>query len=222
MAGRSSGSRRETADARARSLRRAARDLSRPTCARPRAGSTQPLHARAAGRDRCRGLAARRRLAAGSCHRAAARSSASCWRARGTAAASARASRRCWRAPRPARTLDEADVARCSRRAARDFDARLRGGRRAAPPPARRARHLRRQPQHQLHQRLLLHSCQFCAFSKGKAHENLRGPPYDLRRREIVRRVRRGLGARRDRGLPAGRHPSGLHRRDLPRHLRGR
>ena len=32
--------------------------------------------------------------------------------------------------------------------------------------------------------------CQFCAFSKGKASENLRGKPYDLDPEEITRRVR--------------------------------
>ncbi|HET8710042.1 MAG TPA: 7,8-didemethyl-8-hydroxy-5-deazariboflavin synthase CofG, partial [Spongiibacteraceae bacterium] len=32
--------------------------------------------------------------------------------------------------------------------------------------------------------------CQFCAFSKGKLSENLRGRPYDLSRDEIQRRVR--------------------------------
>ncbi len=31
--------------------------------------------------------------------------------------------------------------------------------------------------------------CQFCAFSKGKAHENLRGTPYDLDDAELRRRV---------------------------------
>lgn len=31
--------------------------------------------------------------------------------------------------------------------------------------------------------------CQFCAFSKGKAHEALRGAPYDLDDQEIARRV---------------------------------
>ncbi len=31
--------------------------------------------------------------------------------------------------------------------------------------------------------------CQFCAFSKGKLSENLRGRPYDLDRAEIIRRV---------------------------------
>ena len=32
--------------------------------------------------------------------------------------------------------------------------------------------------------------CQFCAFSKGKTHEALRGAPYDLALEEIVRRAR--------------------------------
>lgn len=32
--------------------------------------------------------------------------------------------------------------------------------------------------------------CQFCAFSKGKLSENLRGTPYDLETEEIVRRAR--------------------------------
>ena len=57
--------------------------------------------------------------------------------------------------------------------------------------------------------------CGFCAFSKGKLAANLRG-------RAVPRPARGdrpprpgGLGARRDRGLPAGRHPSGVHRRLL-------
>ena len=55
--------------------------------------------------------------------------------------------------------------------------------------------------------------CQFCAFSKGKLSENLRGKPYDLEpRRDRMRRCRRGLGARRHRGLHAGWHPPRLHR----------
>ena len=61
--------------------------------------------------------------------------------------------------------------------------------------------------------------CQFCAFSKGKLSENLRGRPYDLDLDEIARRARGSLGARRHRSLPAGRHPPGLHRRHLSRRL---
>ena len=57
--------------------------------------------------------------------------------------------------------------------------------------------------------------CRFCAFSKGRTHEDLRGAPYDLALEEVVAARRRGVGARRHRGLPAGRHPSRLYRRDL-------
>ena len=61
--------------------------------------------------------------------------------------------------------------------------------------------------------------CKFCAFSKGKTHEALRGTPYDLDTGRSGAAVARGVGSRRDRGLPARRHPSRLHRRDLSRHL---
>ncbi len=33
------------------------------------------------------------------------------------------------------------------------------------------------------------YKCRFCAFSKGKTHDHLRGSPYDLSREEITRRV---------------------------------
>lgn len=51
--------------------------------------------------------------------------------------------------------------------------------------------------------------CQFCAFSKGKMSENLRGKPYDLELEEISRRVREAW----DRGatevcLQGGIHPA--------------
>ena len=39
--------------------------------------------------------------------------------------------------------------------------------------------------------------CQFCAFSKGKLSENLRGAPYDLDLDEIARRDVGGVGAGR-------------------------
>src|SRR3970282_1636678 len=42
--------------------------------------------------------------------------------------------------------------------------------------------------------------CQFCAFSKGKLAENLRGKPYDLGLDEIVRRAREAWA----RGAPGG------------------
>lgn len=51
--------------------------------------------------------------------------------------------------------------------------------------------------------------CTFCAFSKGKTHEDLRGKPYDISNDEIVRRAREAW----DRGatevcLQGGIHPS--------------
>ena len=61
--------------------------------------------------------------------------------------------------------------------------------------------------------------CQFCAFSKGKLSENLRGRPYDLSHEEIQRRTEEGLEPGRHGGVHAGRHPSRIHRRDLHRHL---
>jgi FO synthase len=52
-------------------------------------------------------------------------------------------------------------------------------------------------------------ACGFCAFSKGKTHEDLRGKPYDLDHDEIVRRVKEAVA----RGasevcLQGGIHPS--------------
>ena len=63
--------------------------------------------------------------------------------------------------------------------------------------------------------------CRFCAFSKGPLSLNLRGDPYLLDLEEMQRRVRRGGRVRRDRGVPAGRHPSRLRRRLLPRRRPG-
>ncbi len=56
---------------------------------------------------------------------------------------------------------------------------------------------------------ICLYSCGFCAFSKGKTHEDLRGSPYDLDHAEIIRRVREAAA----RGasevcLQGGIHPS--------------
>ena len=58
--------------------------------------------------------------------------------------------------------------------------------------------------------------CGFCAFSKGKLAENLRGPAYLAPPRRDRPPRRGGLGARRGRGLPPGRYPSRLRRRLLP------
>ena len=59
------------------------------------------------------------------------------------------------------------------------------------------------------------YGCKFCAFSKGRHSFESREKPYDLGLDEIARRTRGGLGARRHRGVPAGRHPPRLHGRDL-------
>ena len=67
--------------------------------------------------------------------------------------------------------------------------------------------------------------CRFCAFSKGRTHEDLRGAPYDLALEEVARRARRGW----ERGatevcLQGGIHPDytgETYRSDLPRHQGG-
>ena len=104
-------------------------------------------------------------------------------------------------------------AARRRRRAGRGGRAR----RRAAGRHRRRRRHLRRQPEHQLHQRLL-HRLPV-----------LRVRPAAHRRRRLHavpgagRRPRRGgVGAGRHRGVHAGRHPPGPAGHRLLRHRRGR
>ncbi len=49
--------------------------------------------------------------------------------------------------------------------------------------------------------------CHFCAFSKGKAHENLRGQPYDIAIEEVVRRAHEA----RDRGATEVCMQGGIH-----------
>ena len=61
--------------------------------------------------------------------------------------------------------------------------------------------------------------CRFCAFSKGKLSENLRGAPYDLDLDEVARRTVEAWGARRHRSVHAGRYPPRLHRGDVPEDL---
>ncbi len=88
------------------------------------------------------------------------------------------------------------------------------GRRPAAGLARRRCRHLRRQPQHQLHQHLHL---------RLQVLRLLQGPAQPRPSRRALRsRPRRdraphggGLAARRHRGVPAGRHRPALHRRDL-------
>ena len=59
------------------------------------------------------------------------------------------------------------------------------------------------------------YGCKFCAFSKGRHNLGHRDAPYDLDLAQIAHRTTRSLTARRHRGVPAGRHRSALHRRDL-------
>ena len=90
----------------------------------------------------------------------------------------------------------------------------VRGGRPAAPRGLRRRGQLRRHAEHPVHERLLL-PLRLLRLLEGQAG----GEPA---RRAVPRAARgdrapraRGVGARRDRGLPAGRHPPGLHGRLL-------
>ena len=61
--------------------------------------------------------------------------------------------------------------------------------------------------------------CQFCAFSKGKMSENLRGKPYDIGLDEIIRRSAEAWARGATEVCMQGGHSPGVHRPDLPRHL---
>ena len=60
--------------------------------------------------------------------------------------------------------------------------------------------------------------CRFCAFSKQARRPSARPALRSGSRGDRAPHAR-GLGAGRDRDVPAGRHPPRLHRRDLSRHL---
>ena len=92
------------------------------------------------------------------------------------------------------RALDRRPPGRAGDRAA------VRGARRRLPPRRRRSR--RAAPRRSSgdtvryvvnrninYTNICSYRCQFCAFSKGKTHEALRGAPYDLALEEIVRRA---------------------------------
>ena len=83
---------------------------------------------------------------------------------------------------------------------------------RAARRAQRRRGHLRGLPEHQLHQRLLLPLRLLCLLQGPSRPRICAGPPTSSAVDEIVRRAPRH-GTRRHRGVPAGRHPSRLHRR---------
>ena len=90
--------------------------------------------------------------------------------------------------------------------------------RRAASVGQRRDRALRGQPQHQLHQHLLL-PLPVLRVLQG---QDARGAARHAVRPGAGRggaALARGVGPRCDRGVPARRHPPRLHRRDLSRHL---
>ena len=93
----------------------------------------------------------------------------------------------------------------CSSRAGRS-GARPRRRRRAPTRGPRRRGHVRRHPEHPVHERLLL-PLRFLRLLEGKLAANLRGPVSRPARGDRAARAR-GVGARRDRGLPPGRDPS--------------
>ena len=61
--------------------------------------------------------------------------------------------------------------------------------------------------------------CQFCAFSKGKLSENLRGRPYDLSNDEIQRRVKEAWDRGATEVCMQGGIPSGIHWSEVRRHF---
>ena len=162
------------------------------------------------------------------------------WRGRtgGRRAGSSRCRRRRWRASRSDEARPSPTVAqhagsrrrgrppgrgrhrravRCARRGLRR---RLPGGRRAARQARRRHRHLHRQPQHQLHQRLHLR-LQVLRLLQGPAQPRPSRQALRSRHGRDLGAHGGGLGARRHRGVPAGRHQARLHRRHLSRRRRG-
>ncbi len=107
---------------------------------------------------------------------------------------------------------------RAAVRGARGRGARgVRGGRCAAPRCERRDGQLRGHAQHQLHQRVLV-PLQVLRLLQGQAVGEFARPALRSRSRRDRATHRGGMGARRDRGVHAGRHPPRLYRRDIPRH----
>ena len=132
------------------------------------------------------------------------------------AVAAARAASRCTpildRAMRRRRARRSATSSRCSRRAATTFT-------RSAQRPTRCAQQVAATRVSYVVTRNINYTnicyfrCQFCAFSKGKLQREPARPALRSRPRRDPAPRARSLGARRDRSLPAGRHPSRLHRR---------
>ena len=118
-------------------------------------------------------------------------------------------SQRAGRRPGRGRRRGAAERARPRGRAAQP------GSRRAARRALGRHRHLRRLPEHQLHQRLLL-PLRVLRVLEGPPGRQPARPGLPARRRRGRTALRRGLGSRRHRGLPAGRHPPRLHGHLVP------
>ena len=116
--------------------------------------------------------------------------------------------------------LRESEVTALFKARGGDVDADLFSGRRTARPDQRRRRVRYVVNRNINYTNVCSYQCSFCAFSKGKTHEQLRGKPYDLALDEVGAARPRSVGSGRDRGLHAGRHPSALHRRHLSGLLR--
>ena len=103
---------------------------------------------------------------------------------------------------------------RAVRSARAGFLGRVSCRRPAARGARRRRRHLCRQPQHQLHEHLHLR-LQVLRLLEGAAQLRVAREALRSEFRRNLAAHARGLAARRDRSVPAGRHPAGLHGRNL-------
>ena len=95
----------------------------------------------------------------------------------------------------------------------------LRRGRPAAPRGVRRRGHLRRHAEHPVHERLLL-QVRVLRLLEGQAGREPARPRLPRADRRDRAALARGVGARRDRGVPAGRDPPGFTATTTPRSSR--
>ena len=129
-------------------------------------------------------------------------------------------SARCSPACSPAKRSASTRSSRCSSARGPGGRAGRRGRRRAAPRDRRRRGHVRPQPQHQLHERLHV-QVPVLRVLEGSALAQPARPAVPARDGGDAAARRRGRRVRRDRGVPAGRHPSRLRRRLLRRRRAG-
>ena len=118
------------------------------------------------------------------------------------------------------RRLDESEIVRLFDARDVDYHRVMYRRRRTAPRGQWRHRALRREPQHQLHQHLLL-PLQVLRLLQG---QDARGVArHAVRSRHGGNRAPRAgsVGSRCHRSVPARRHPSRLHRRHVREHLQG-